>query len=898
MEAHQGSSLEDQHSTLLKDFIAQCQPLAWENRSEMMLDKWFEWPPDVFALTSLIFDATGAYRRAASPPGRMEWPPSNWPKDARKLGNRWRNWVADGFPDANPLEKYLTTLRKHQDIQLDELYDPEEGEAWDLCVALLELHAIADEAMRGVGIAFSPATSLSILPDKGGDVSSNVSLFYLQANWLLALRGSLSRLPKFRGTILPKSRTPQVGMTLRSLSLHLTFHATEVDVAWRTFPWLNTDENILNLMLVPWPFKVAAGFFKPIYPRGSSNLGHSRHFHYKPQVEGGLDVHSIIQHMQAVKDEVRRVHIMVFPEMALTPEDLKRLQDGLEATLPPSKIPMIVTGVGEEFEEPEESSEDLESSLASSIEESTRKHFQHGPHAEGFNRVTLSLYYAGKWHEVLQDKHHRWKIDDNQIEQYGLGGILSGGRTWWESIQITRRKLSVLAANSWLTICPLICEDLARLEPVSQLLRGVGPTLLLALLMDGPQLRQRWSARYASVFADDPGSSVLTLTASGMSSRSIPRDAMDPESLKKAREATATIGLWKDQEKGWYPISISSEGDNDDSLIKILTVSAVWKSEQTADERADRQNSAVFTYQGIVPIDQKIVNQQDGLRGQFLSAGEDDDSGNLGSDLEAVEKEPRNKNGSQRGRRADARRKRQKTLKMCELTLFTYYVDALVDQRSDPGRLREWFGHAVDYPEQTAGKLHPFERELVDFLVYSINTRDMVPDELPTPHLVMAVDLVTKLGVKASRKGEPVQGALDMGYLEALKEEAKSAIVTVERKMSASIAAGHDGSPESRAFDKSLEQDAAKYPWRGGTGGSNKDEEIVLTPREAGRIRLMTPLSILWAIYSRLSITRRYGVLKSTEAKLLDEVEALTAGDAYHWTYQKWRQQRRRQRSA
>jgi len=49
----------------------------------------------------------------------------------------------------------------------------------------------------------------------------------------------------------------------------------------------------------------------------------------------------------------------------------------------------------------------------------------------------------------------------------------------------------------------LICEDLARLDPVNDLVRAVGPNLVMSLLMDGPQLTTRWPARYATVLADD-----------------------------------------------------------------------------------------------------------------------------------------------------------------------------------------------------------------------------------------------------------------------------------------------------------------------------------------------------------------------------------------------------------
>jgi hypothetical protein len=42
----------------------------------------------------------------------------------------------------------------------------------------------------------------------------------------------------------------------------------------------------------------------------------------------------------------------------------------------------------------------------------------------------------------------------------------------------------------------LVCEDLARKDPAADLIRAVGPNLLIALLMDGPQLKSRWPGRW------------------------------------------------------------------------------------------------------------------------------------------------------------------------------------------------------------------------------------------------------------------------------------------------------------------------------------------------------------------------------------------------------------------
>jgi hypothetical protein len=57
---------------------------------------------------------------------------------------------------------------------------------------------------------------------------------------------------------------------------------------------------------------------------------------------------------------------------------------------------------------------------------------------------------------------------------------------------------------------------------VADVIRAVGPTIVVTPLLDGPQLGSRWGARYAGVLADDPGSAVLTLTSFGMAQRSRP----------------------------------------------------------------------------------------------------------------------------------------------------------------------------------------------------------------------------------------------------------------------------------------------------------------------------------------------------------------------------------------
>ena len=100
--------------------------------------------------------------------------------------------------------------------------------------------------------------------------------------------------------------------------------------------------------------------------------------------------------------------------------------------------------------------------------------------------------------------------------------------------------------SEWLNFCVLICEDLARQDPVSELIRAVGPNLVVALLMDGPQLEHRWAAKYATVLAEDPGSSVLTVTSLGMARLSRP----------PKKPVSRAVALWKDPVSGAVEVAL------------------------------------------------------------------------------------------------------------------------------------------------------------------------------------------------------------------------------------------------------------------------------------------------------------------------------------------------------
>jgi hypothetical protein len=536
----------------------------------MKFNQTFGWPPDVFAVTSALLRRSGAYRHVVSPPAGAAWPPSvsghttkEWTRTARALATEWLSALEGPRKIKLPLQIQRwkdDIVAEWDNVTVERLaeLDGDGASLWPFVEALLALHAVADVACTGFG---TPTAS------------GNHWVVHFLADHLLSTCGTLTRVARSRGIVLPKMRTPQTGLTLRAMSHYVTWHETEVEAIWRATPWINPEENTLNVLVLPWPLQVEPRSFRANHhPSGMRTIGASRYFSYDPVQEGqgtpirGADV---VRALRACASTVSRIHAVVLPELALSHEELLEVKEALRENPGSEGVPLLITGVRSWPTTGNDTVTDEEGCAC--------------------NCVVLSMFFADKWYDLRQGKHHRWRLNRRQVRQYNIGGVLASDRDWWEHLHVTRRRLSILAPTAWLALCPLICEDLAQLEPVSELIRGVGPTLLVALLLDGPQLTDRWSARYASVMADDPGSSVLTVTPLGMASRS--KRASDGKS------GSRTIGLWRDGETGFRELEI---GDGDVGLV--LTLAAEWRTEYSIDGRGDNNAAAAFVLSGTHPV--------------------------------------------------------------------------------------------------------------------------------------------------------------------------------------------------------------------------------------------------------------------------------------------------------
>jgi len=512
------------------------------------------WPPDLFALVAYVLQESGAYLQVVE-----TWPPgtgrfknhTSWVAYIRRVGKKWRNsCVRNKLP--TEVAKWWRQIKAANHLPISELRDEKNR---NICEALLTICAAADEASAGIGIS-DPRDLFLQLADK---------IFRQRPHSDGAITTLCSRIDTTVVVVLPKLHTPKSGLTIRSLTHHLALcRSGEVKPRFIIIPGLVPEKksrSTINLLLVPWPNEVSPSDFQPLR-KGKPGLHaakSSAHFQFKAR--GGQPWGK--QRFATVLGEcakfVNQVDGIIFPELCFNgEEEVVEAWDLARQNYPGA---FLFTGVAIK---------------------------------DGASTVNSAACIFPPFSAyALQAKHHAWSLTPPQLRQYGLCGHLAAEKLWWEDTKLEPRTLNFFRLSPWLTTCCLICEDLARQDPVAQLIRNIGPNLLIALLMDGPQLSSRWPARYASVFAEDPGCSVLTLTNLGMVRLS--RAFGLPESR--------VIALWKDADSGAVQIDLPSDAD-----AAILTLSLKTTTEYTADGRSDGACTGNWTLDGINYIRRKPLN--------------------------------------------------------------------------------------------------------------------------------------------------------------------------------------------------------------------------------------------------------------------------------------------------
>ena len=499
-----------------------------------------KWPPDAFAVSALLLHCSGAYISVIN-----SWHSANsgtWSTLCQKLGADWRNSWNTGGPIPTRISDAWELILKNRALLVESI-----SKKPRLVKALILLVAAADEASAGIGILRSKPFKL----DKF-DITAFTGL-YFPRNKERDSRSLCRQISASKLSVYPKLHTPKNGISIRSLTHHLALvPATEINTKWAILPWSMTEFGF-NILLLPFPLSIPSKSFQVSQRDLTSMPDDFGFFTYtRPAVKSNY-VEYINRCIRAAKRSAGQIHGVILPELALTESEVHRLARDNPSTL-------IIAGIARRKAAKKQTNEAM---------------------------VVLGLPYMNQaW---SQPKHHRWRIDAGQVLQYGIGGTLEVAKDWWENIDISvPRVLNFGHVNGWLTFCVLICEDLARQDPVSHIVRAIGPNLVIGLLLDGPQLESRWSARYATVLADDPGSAVLTLTSMGMIGLS----------NNQRSNGSRSVALWKDAlANSAREISI---GEN--AVGTVLLLNRQLREEWTADGRRDNVATAHITLAGTHEI--------------------------------------------------------------------------------------------------------------------------------------------------------------------------------------------------------------------------------------------------------------------------------------------------------
>jgi hypothetical protein len=469
---------------------------------------------------------------------------------------------SDGVPCGEPSEVFAeaVSFAVWGGLGGDEVGEP--IFVWD---AAIQLTAIADEASAGIG--FSDPTWL-MQPDRDDEfpianfLLSDHRLFLETGEHLLLPQAPASlclMVPKEEVCVQPKARTPQVGYTLRAFTHHLALlpAVSEVQTNWYFGSPEQLADRPLNLLLVPFPYRIGGACFSGIC-RGTPPYFFKIQQQWLPQGNVSRAANKISRFLIGLVKRARReagtVHGIILPEASLE----RKLAEN------------IVRHLARET--------DLELFIAGTLDSS-------GPiRSEVFGCRFFNHQVYLPWG---QSKHHRWRLDRDQIRRYHLGHVLDPEATWWEKIDVSYRTCNFVEFRYGAILTTLVCEDLARIDPVQTVLRSIGPNLVIALLMDGPQLARRWPGRYATVLADDPGSAVLTLTSLGMVKRScMPGD-----------EEPRQIALWKDSSGIVEELTLPKG-----SHALLLTISSAKEESLTLDGRSDNGATIKLLLSGVRDI--------------------------------------------------------------------------------------------------------------------------------------------------------------------------------------------------------------------------------------------------------------------------------------------------------
>lgn len=559
-----GNGLSEYSGTRVRDVIRAAFPQGttkegFENKK--LIDYCPSFAPDLFGVSALLLNGAGVYSGLCIDGTCMEDSPFSFSISqeilisARQAGQEW------GDPKGKPGFDHIPELLKETWIRLLSYADypiithptktSEAREWWECCFILL---IAADEACDGIGlysknsaktahVGWADEVVRQSTPYKPGEGQNPRTL----------ARRSLTiakRLNKDLACVQPKVHTASVGCSLRTLSQNLALlpHRGKLATNWHR-PQVSSfgepDRTGFNILMIPLPYEMDDADFETeelvtVYNEEQNKWGwFSINQSWLPDTNSKQRVKKFISFIDKVISKAKSadgvIHGVIFPEYALNWVLFEKIAEMISEKYP--SVELMVSGSSTNC-----LGERGNIVLSANFFEITERN-EHGDIIQKKRDFSVHSRY----------KHHRWKIDDGQAGSYKLssafnesGGLSANG--WWEKTALPPRELHFSVFREGCIFTSLICEDLARSEPCHEVLRAVGPNLIFVLLMDGPQLPERWPARYSTGLSDDPGCSVLTLTSLALVKRA--------NEGREKEDQSWSVALWKDQKS--YPIPIET----------------------------------------------------------------------------------------------------------------------------------------------------------------------------------------------------------------------------------------------------------------------------------------------------------------------------------------------------
>jgi hypothetical protein len=538
--------------------------------------------PDLFAVAATLVNLSGCYAHPAVTDeaagrdtilGNRPDPEPNYVSRVADLGRIWADDAKSRSESARLQNQLKFLWAQLTAAGTAEVAQPLADALPTWCAAAVELLAIADRASKGIGFVYG-STQMSKLMVKRhfhwAEQDPANPLKGLTPSDRRRLTSTLCLLvPPEECCVQPKGRTPQVGCTLRSLSHNLALLPPAGEVTTRYIARPNaTERGAFNLLLVPFPYSIDDGDIS--FDVVAEDEGWGRFVTRQSWIPPGdkdASAASFADFVSGLVQEGERkaggaIHAIVLPEQSLS----FAVADAAAKTLA-------------------QKHKGLEAFVAGVLVRPGATRTLPG------NRVLVRLFEAGaikgSWD---QPKHHRWRVDDHQARAYGFKPERER-LLWWEAIDVANREVHVAQLHGGGIFTCLVCEDLARIEPVHSIVRAIGPSIIIALLFDGPQLKARWAAHAMAGLVDDPGSSVLSLTSLA------PAHRWWMHRPDRAGAAGGVqVGLWRDD----------TMADAEELKLPahhhalLLQLETSYITERTLDRRSDDGNALAVRKKGAV----------------------------------------------------------------------------------------------------------------------------------------------------------------------------------------------------------------------------------------------------------------------------------------------------------